>query len=168
MMTNETDLSNERQAAAALLAEISAAATAEADAVFTPERLARQQARILHRLDQDGRPGRLLAFPGHPHDTPALRPRPTSRWIAAAAAAGLVIGLLAGHLAHDMPGRAVAPDTAMRATDEPPAALRAVATSFSEDEFLGQLELAADRPGGRALLPLHNATPRAWEVEPAR
>jgi hypothetical protein len=167
MMRNETDLSHELTAAAGLLDEIAATARLEADAVFTPERLARQQARILQRLEQDGRPARVIAFPGYPQDGAAARVRPGTRWIAAAAAAGLIVGLLAGHLAHDMPGGAPAA-TAARATDAPQSTLRAVATTFSEDEFLGQIEMATDRPGGIALLPLHNATPRAWEVEAAR
>jgi hypothetical protein len=167
MMKNETDLSHELAATAGLLDEIAVTATREADAVFTPERLARQQARILQRLEQDGRPGRVIAFPGHPQEGAAPRVRPATRWIAAAAAAGLLVGLLAGHLAHDLPGRTAPPANALRATDAPPTTLHAVATTFSEDEFLGQLEMAADRPGGIALLPLHNATPRAWEEEAA-
>ena len=166
MMTSDPSLSTELAAAAPLLDEISAVAAREADAVFTPERLARQQAKILQRLGQDGRPARVIAFPGHGQDPFALRTRPATRWIAVAAAAGLVVGLLAGHLAHDIPGRVAAPAVAVaRPTDAPQASLRAVATTFSEDEFLGQVELAADNVGGSSLRPLHDATPRAWEVK---
>ena len=47
-----------------------------------------------------------------------------------------------------------------------PTGLRAVATTFSEDEFLGQIEMAPDSPGpGTALRALHDVTPRAWEVK---
>ena len=149
---------------AALMADISDAAVDEADALFPADRLARQQARILGRLEQDGRPGRVIAFPSHSPDGPLPRTRPAARWIAAAAAAGLVIGLLAGHLAHDMPGRAAAPAVGARVIDAPPQpALRAVATTFSEDEFLVQIDQAADSPGGLSLRSLHEATPRAWE-----
>lgn len=154
---------------ASLLREVSTAAAQDADAAFPPERLARQQARILQRLELDGRPGRIIAFPRHERDAAALlRPRPSpSRWIAGAAAAGLVIGLLAGHLAHDLPGRAPAPAVPVAiATDAGQSAtLRAVATTFSEDEFLGLIESIAESPGGDALRPLHDATPRAWEVK---
>ena len=53
-----------------------------------------------------------------------------------------------------------------RATDAgQPATLRAVATTFSEDEFLGQIESIAESPGGDALRPMHDVTPRAWEVK---
>jgi hypothetical protein len=149
---------------AELLAEVSTAVGEEADGHFPAERLARQQARILGRIEQDGRPGRVITFPNYGQDAFLLRGRPASRWIAAAAAAGLVIGLLAGHLAHDLPGREGAASVASAPTaDLAPSAFRAVVATFSEDEFLGQLELAADSPGGITLRPLHDATPSAWE-----
>ena len=152
---------------AALLHEVSDAAVQEADAAFPADRLARQHARILQRLEQDGRPGRLIAFPGYAQEPSALRVKPATRWIAAAAAAAFVIGLLAGHLAHDMPGAAAPTAPIALATDGPqPGGLRVVATTFSEDEFLGQIEMAADTPGpGTALRALHDVTPRAWEVK---
>jgi hypothetical protein len=152
----------------ALLGEVSASADEQVDAAFPADRLARQQARILQRLEQDGRPGRLITFPGHGQDTAPTRIRPGTRWIAAAAVAAFVIGLLTGHLAHDMPtatsGAPVA--RAIEAIDTaPPSTLRAVATTFSEDEFLVQIDLAADSPGpGTALRALHDVTPRAWDV----
>jgi hypothetical protein len=152
---------------AALLHEVADAAAHRADTAFPAERLARQQARILQRIEQVGRPGRIIAFPHHGQAAALLRARPRLRWIAAAAVAGLVIGLAAGHLQHDIPARASTPSvSASRPTDAPDArTLRAVATSLSEDEFLGQIEMAADSPGpGTALRPLHDVTPRAWEV----
>jgi hypothetical protein len=88
------------------LDEIGAAVTQQADDAFPAERLARQRARILQRVDQDGRPGRVIAFPAaHTHDGAAPRLRP-ARWatVAAAVAASFVVGLLAEHLAHDIPG----------------------------------------------------------------
>lgn len=151
---------------AALLDEVSVAANVEADAAFPADRLARQQARILQRLEQDGRPGRLISFPGPAQEPAPTRIRPGTRWIAAAAVAAFVIGLLAGHLAHDIPA-ATSGTPVVRAIDTAPAgALRAVATTFSEDEFLVQIDLAADSPGpGTALRALHDVTPRAWEVK---
>ena len=77
---------------------------AEADAAFPAERLAVQQSQILHKLEQLDRPSKLLSFPrvsatlpshielhGHDH-------RVSSRWIAAAAAAGLILGVIGGRL----------------------------------------------------------------------
>lgn len=147
----------------ALLHDVSEAGLAAADAAFPAERLARQHARILHRLELDGRPARVLTFPGHGPEPLRLRARPATRWIAGAAAAGLIIGAVAGHLAHDVPV-ASAPVLASRPQ---PSTLQAVAVAapFSEDEFLGQIELAADSPGGMALRPLHDLTPAAWDVK---
>jgi hypothetical protein len=61
---------------AGTLDEIDVAATQEADETFPADRLARQRARILQRVDQDGRPARVIAFPaGHAHDAPRrIRP----------------------------------------------------------------------------------------------
>jgi hypothetical protein len=73
------------------------ASAEKADAAFTPERLMLQRERILRRLDSQG--AKVLAFPaadvagGSPSSS-----RPMLRWVAAAAAAGLLVGLLAGRM----------------------------------------------------------------------
>jgi hypothetical protein len=68
---------------------------AEADEVFPPERLAAQQAQVMRRLEAIERPARVIMFPrlGRPATSTQGN---AQRWIAAAAAAGLVIGLTAG------------------------------------------------------------------------
>lgn len=152
---------------ARMLTDVSLAATAEADEVFTAERLTRQQARILQRVEHEGRPGRVIAFPaGHGSDPFVLRTRPAMRWIAGAAAAGLLIGLLAGHLAHDFsvirPPRQSQIAAARPAVTVP--TLQAVATTISEDEFLGQIDMAIEGSGSTSLRPLDELTPRVWEV----
>jgi hypothetical protein len=146
-----------------LLAEVSGVAVAAADAHFSDEHLARQQSRILQRIEQDGRPGRLITFPaGHPQEPLLARSRPANRWVAAAAVAGLVVGLLTGQLIPTGQGRVSTPR--MVANESGGAvALRAVSTSLSDDEFLGQVE-AAGSAGPAALRPLDTLTPRAWEV----
>jgi hypothetical protein len=153
-------------ALASLLGEITTAADAEADAAFSDERLARQHARILQRVDQDGRPGRLIAFPAAQTPAPLLqRARPFSRWVAAAAVAGLLVGLLAGQFLPDgrQGGQRTPPAQIVANTGNSAIALRAVSTTMSEDEFLGQVELSA--VGRPALLrPLDDMTPRAWEI----
>jgi hypothetical protein len=145
--------------------DIGDAAVGEADAAFPPERLAAQHARILHRIEQQGRPARVLAFPAsEPPDLRSLRARPAARWIAAAAAAGLAIGLFLGHLAHDLPtlGRpsrpAMAGTTASRPGTQP--TLRAVNTSLQDEEFLGEIENALNGPTPIALRPLNDLTPQ--------
>jgi hypothetical protein len=148
-----------------LLRGVSEAATIEADAAFPPERLAAQHARILQRIEQDGRPARVIAFPAtQPAEQRPLRNRPAARWIAAAAAAGLAVGLLAGHLAHDLPsfGRPARPTmvgtTAARPAAQP--ALRAVAASMNDEEFLGEIENALDRSAFSTLQVLNDLTPQ--------
>jgi hypothetical protein len=144
------------------LDDVEAAMTQEADAAFPADRLARQRARIMQRVEQDGRPGRIIAFPaGHPHDGASRRVRP-ARWgtVAAAVAASFLVGLLAEHLAHDLPGsRQAIP--AVRAQASVPNAQARV--NVSDDELLGQVELAASGVGPAVLRPLDALTPRAWD-----
>ena len=149
-----------RRSVVEILGELDAAATLEAEVAFPPERLQRQQARIVQRIEQQGRPGRLIAFPAtQPMMT---RPRAHVRWAAAAAAAAFVVGMVAGHLVHEFPMRDDRGVVVANESDSVP--LRAVPTTFSEDEFLGQVELAAGRNGPAALRPLDDLTPRAWEA----
>jgi len=156
-----------RASLARLLTETSEVAVAQADAVFTEERLARQRAHILQRVEQESRQGRLISFPaGHTSSPSLLRARPAARWIAGAAAAGLFIGLLAGHLTHDFTAGRVMPSSmaASRVGASPAASFQAVSTSLSEEEFLGRLEVAIEGTGGSALRPLDDLTPLVWEV----
>jgi hypothetical protein len=81
----------------AWLEDLSADAHAEAEEAFPPERLAAQQAAILRRLEALERPARVIAFPGNIRPAGASQ-HFTRRWVATAAAAGLVIGLAAGQL----------------------------------------------------------------------
>ena len=159
MKTPETPLPDAR-----LMDEVTAVMKAEADVLFTDERRARQHARILQRIEEETRPGRLISFPNAQPARPSLRVRPGMRWVAAAAAAGLLIGVVAGHLVHDFPGTAAAPSSqvGVRGADIP--TLQAVSTSMSEEEFLGQMEIAIETTGGSALRPLDDLTPLVWEV----
>ena len=164
MMTRDPNLSAELAAAAPLLEEISAAAAREADAVFTPERLAVQQSRILQRIAQAGRPARVIAFPAGSHGTGTrrlFRARPAVRWIAVAAVAGLVVGLVVGRWTHgfssvrDLRG---IPARAVSARLEPISPFTPASVRLSDDELLGQIELASVGPVG-VLQPLHELTP---------
>jgi len=85
-------------------------AAAEADAVFTPERLRAQRLHISRRLEHIGHPARVITFPGRAdgqHFGPSAA-RPARRWIAAAAAAGLFIGVGAGLFLDREAGRGTA------------------------------------------------------------
>ncbi len=151
-----------RSSLAGTLEDIGTVMALEADDAFPAERLARQRARIMQRVEQDGRPGRVIAFPaGYGHESAPRRLRP-ARWgtVAAAVAASFLVGLLAEHLAHDLPGsRQSIP--AARMASGPTTQARANA---SDDELLGQVELAAIGVGPAALRPLDALTPRAWDV----
>ena len=148
--------------------DIDHAADVEVDEIFTPERLASQQARILQRIEQDGRPARVIAFPAASAPEPRLRrTRPAARWIAGAAAAGLTIGLLAGELVHDLPimsrpSRPALVSTSARGASTPARspAPEIVNASFNDEEFLGEIETAIDGPHVPALRPLNDLTPR--------
>jgi anti-sigma factor RsiW len=144
-----------------LLREVSDAASAEVDQRFPSARLATQQSRILHRIEQEGRPARVIAFPAaQGSEVRPLRTRPAARWIAGAAAAGLAVGMLAGHLVHDLPGarqpRRSAIRTPVNSLAQP--ALRAV--GLSDEEFLGQVEHALNGPDLAVLRPFDDLTPR--------
>jgi hypothetical protein len=67
-------------------------ATAEADEAFPTDKLAVQQAQILRRIEAAEHPARVIAFPrfARPVSVQSSGPR---RWIAAAAAAGLLAGV---------------------------------------------------------------------------
>jgi hypothetical protein len=145
------------------LDEIGTAVVQEADAAFPAERLARQRARVMQRIDPDGRLGRVIAFPaGHTHETTRRRVRP-ARWgtVAAAVAASFLVGLLAEHLAHEIPGSRQSMPAARAQAALPTTQARAV---VSDDELLGQVELAASGVGPAALRPLDALTPRAWDA----
>jgi hypothetical protein len=148
-----------------ILAELDDAATVEAGTVFPDEKLERQHARILRRVEHDGRPGRLVAFPTHQPSTTFLSPtRPRVRWAAAVAAAAFVAGVLTGQWTHSFSNRLDPAPAFVIANEAELEPLRAVPTTFSEEEFLGQIEVATSRNGPPALRPLDAMTPRAWEV----
>ena len=160
-----------RMELATTLADVSMRVIDEADAAFPADRLARQHARILQQLDHLGRPARVIAFPAG-HGTEASRPtvRHSRRWIAAtgAVAAAFLVGIYTEHFAHQFPLGRTEVRMASRVTDA--AALRAgavrtVVASVSDDEFLGQIELAVGSTGPAVLAPLDALTPRAWDVQ---
>jgi hypothetical protein len=67
----------------------------EADEAFPPERLAVQQAQVLRRLEAIERPARVIVFPKFARPVTSTQGH-AQRWVAGAAAAGLLIGLAAG------------------------------------------------------------------------
>jgi hypothetical protein len=77
------------------LARIHDDARGEADEAFPAERLSVQQAQVMRRLEALERPARVIAFPKFARPITSTQGH-AQRWVATAAAAGLVIGLAAG------------------------------------------------------------------------
>jgi hypothetical protein len=82
-----------------LIAEIDVV-HAEADAAFDEERLLHQRTHILRRLDRNNGPARVLRFPAAADGERALHVMSAAarRWVAAAAIAGVLVGIFSGRL----------------------------------------------------------------------
>jgi hypothetical protein len=160
--------------------------TADADALFTPERLRLQQQQIARRLAKIGRPARVLSFPSR--FVRRTMTDPTShaapRWVAAAVAAGLFVGVAVGAsyqygaqsrvaqqlLARQMANREIAPPGSGREAGQTPVATRgeSPAQVAADDAFLSDLEVALERPHTRELVAFDAFTPHVREVSNAR
>ncbi|HEU4939956.1 MAG TPA: hypothetical protein VFT39_26085 [Vicinamibacterales bacterium] len=141
-------------------------ATTEAHENFPPERLAAQHAQIFRRLEAAERPARVIAFPRFAQPLTS-RTSHASRWIAAAAAAGLIVGVGVGQLMdlrHSL-SRAttearVAPTTMARGVDP-----RMQPVNVTRDEaFLSDLDASLSRAAVPELRALDAFTPRASEL----
>lgn len=157
---------------------------AEADAVFTAERLRVQQQHIARRLAHVGRPARVLSFPGQfvRRTIHASTSRTAPRWMAAAAAAGLFIGVAVG-ASYERGSRARVPigssasqrliardaETARssRLTPDTPRGSNA-ADVAADDAFLSDLEVALERPHTRELQAFDALTPHVREIRDQR
>jgi len=133
-----------------------AAAHADADSHFDERALETQRARIMARLEQAGQRARVLPFPGA---SAGVRPGSghSRRWISAAAAAGLLIGLVTGQLLHVMPGDNWVHRDPVRLSPGPASSRLAVVpaivqTSFdSEDALLDAIDAAITQRGSSDL-----------------
>jgi hypothetical protein len=135
---------------------VRADAMAEADEAFPPERLAAQHAQIMRRIDAAGRPARVITFPkmAAPISTGTSSVR---RWVASAAAAGLIAGIALGNyvdLRHTLtPGRTLGPDMVIGNTLQPHA--------ISDEELMWHLEELAASSMPESLVAFDSLTPRA-------
>ena len=147
----------------ALLRDVTAIATGEADAAFPPERLTRQRARILKRVHQLPQAAPVAAFPSD------RARRHTPRWVvAASAAAGVLLGVLVGQFTSD-PTATTLPEPVAAADvlrPVPTMQTRPVPATImsSDDELLLQIEAAGRRPRPATLRSLDALTPRASEI----
>lgn len=126
--------------------------------------LAAQQALIFRRLEAADRPARVIAFPTFPSGV--MRPSPVRRWVAAAAAAGLIAGVGLGQMLN-LRQISLAPSafprdgiaTIPRPLPQAPTTIPVVAM-LNEDVTLAELEEAAV-PHYEALRAYDTFTPRA-------
>jgi GNAT superfamily N-acetyltransferase len=153
-----------RVSLAETLDDATAAMTLKADEAFSDERLEKQRARILQRVELAGRLARVIVFPnGQTQDVARASMRHARRWatLGGALAASFLIGLAAEHLAHDLQGtRQARPTMTSSQADAGTPRL----PSLSDDELFGRVEVAAAQVGPVALIPLDALTPRAWDA----
>ncbi len=153
-------------------------ADADIAALFPPEKLHAQQQEIARRLQLIGRAARVITFPGRSaaHDIPAP-PRSASRfaikWVAAAAAAGLFVGVAASTLFNFSPratgtreARRAAVAVARQAGSTPSRLAPGVekAVDDMDDMFMSDLESVLDRPHTSELTAFDALTPHVREV----
>lgn len=152
-------------------------AIAEADAYFTPDRLAAQHERVMRRLEGAEHPARVIPFPQLPVRMRPAGARHLYRWVAAAAAAGLLLGVAAGRLLYQQGNQtsssasvSAAPPAVQMRTTQPdsggPAGTRDLpAENPSRDEaFLKELEDALTQQRIAELQALDALTPHVREA----
>jgi hypothetical protein len=157
---------------------------AEADEIFTADRLRAQQQAIARRLEHVGRPARVISFPGSPagRTIVSTTARVAPRWIAAAAAAGLFVGaglgmsyewerggFGAGFRAGSGAGSGLSRTLQGRPRLAPVATGGTSQTDVAADEaFLSDLEVALDRPRTSELRAFDALTPHVREIKDVR
>jgi hypothetical protein len=152
----------------AWLESIRADAITQADESFSAERLAAQQAQIFRRLEAAGRPARVIAFPRFAQPLTS-RTSHVSRWIAAAAAAGLIVGVGVGQMM-DLRHSLVAPNASAvqaRVANAPDASGRdarvQTVSAIGDETFLSELDASLSRTAVPELRALDAFTPRAGD-----
>ena len=129
---------------------------------------------IRERLELGARASRVIPFPaGRPTLDRAVIARPMFRWVAAAAAAGLLVGASAGRfITFNRPAGTPASTVAMAPARPAPLPARTVTyqpDSTSGDEaFMVEVEAAVSRQRIAALSALDDLTPHAREGVMAR
>ena len=142
-------------------------------AAFPTDRLAVQRARILRRLStvsEQRRPARILRFPAIAR--PALATvHAAGRWLGAAAATGLLVGLGIGQFVHfhppsDAPDQSAAAAVVSEDTSSGSQTFRSFPTDVDVDDeaFMNEVELVLSSPQVQELSTLDAITPRIRAV----
>ena len=144
-------------------------ARGEADDAIGPERLASQQAAITRRLEALEHPARVIAFPKFSQPTSSSR-TPSRRWVAVAAAAGLVVGVGLGQVFEFVTPRSTVnlEPIQIARTRQPQEAPRTLPVSQVGDEsLLDDRELVPGQvPVPESLQYLNAITPGARDYDP--
>jgi hypothetical protein len=158
------------------LSELRTEADAESDAIFSADHLRQQQEQILRRIEHLSRSARVISFPGQAGpQTGTSTGRVAPRWLAAAAAAGLFVGVAVGGtilqpgLRRSVPAMKVGAGQSAAARLAPAPAVRVnappvVVDTFDDDAFLMELEFALERPHTQELQPFDALTPHVREI----
>jgi hypothetical protein len=143
-------------------------AFAQADDVFDDAMLDAQRTRILDRLAHLGKAARVLSFPRRTREAVMPVSGNGRRWISVAAAAGLIIGLVAGQMLHFLPSnsRPLRDDgVSMQAVDRPTGGgiIPASATMpvLTDDELMEEVEAAVQLRRANSLRAIDALTPTA-------
>lgn len=147
-------------------------AWAEADALFDDAALDGQRTRILDRLAHLGQVARVLRFPARQREAAMPVSNVSRRWVSVAAAAGLIIGLVAGQLIHFVPvpnsqGVARTDNNAVQLSlpDGGSVTIQPSSdTPVSADELLEVVESALQLDRARSLRALDALTPTMRDV----
>jgi hypothetical protein len=151
--------------------ELRAFASQQADEVFDDAMLDAQRTRILDRLAHLGQAARVLSFPRRTREVVMPVSTSSRRWVSVAAAAGLIIGLVAGQMLHFVPTSSYAArDTgvSMQAADRPtgPGIIPASASSpsLSDDELMEEVEVAVHLRRAESMRALDGLTPTVADL----
>lgn len=150
-------------------------ARTDAEEAFPAERLAAQQAQVMRRLEALERPARVIAFPRFARPVTSTQGQ-MQRWVAASAAAGLLIGLAAGQfldIRHAFtPARPQPSTQTARLVPSQPAGAPSVvpvsASSVSDETLFFGADPARTSERLSMLRSIDDITPRARDIERPR
>ena len=149
------------------LDDVRAEGIAEADAVFDADRLRAQRLAIDRRIEHATHPARVISFPARTGSAVrSTTTRVAPRWIAAAVAAGVFVGIALG-ASYEWESRAPKSEFQSSATSRlAPVATRGTGKVdvAADDAFLSELDAALERPRTRALVAYDALTPHVRTV----
>ena len=143
-------------------------AFAQADEVFDDGMLDAQRTRILDRLAHIGQAARVLNFPRRTREIVMPASGNSRRWISVAAAAGLIIGLVAGQTLRLTPSGMPSRESAtMQASDRQGGVMLIPASTTSpltDDELMEEVEVSVRLRRAHSLQALDGLTPTAADL----